>query len=247
MSIFFEIHDGIPREGPGDDASTLRAYRMLSGLPENPRILDIGCGPGRQTIVLAQANPKAHITAIDINPPFLAQLKRSAAEARVEAQIDTRQMSMFGMDFKEQTFDVVWSEGAIYITGFQRGLQEWRRLIKPGGYLAVTEITWLKPNPPEEIRLFWEGEYSEMRTADKKSRTIEQSGYRVIDHFPLPKSAWWDQYYTPLEQKLPGLIQKYKNDPEALAVIDGTRQEIELYRKYCEWYSYYFYVCQRVD
>jgi hypothetical protein len=47
--IFWEIHTSLPREGPGDNESTQKAYRILKELPENPRILDIGSGPGMQT------------------------------------------------------------------------------------------------------------------------------------------------------------------------------------------------------
>lgn len=52
--IFWEVHSGLPREGPGDNKSTRKAYMMLGDLPENPRILDIGCGPGMQTVELAK-------------------------------------------------------------------------------------------------------------------------------------------------------------------------------------------------
>ena len=52
--IFWKIPNGLPIEGPRDNESTKKAYRMLKGLPENPRIIDIGCGPGMQTIELAK-------------------------------------------------------------------------------------------------------------------------------------------------------------------------------------------------
>jgi 2-polyprenyl-3-methyl-5-hydroxy-6-metoxy-1,4-benzoquinol methylase len=74
--IFWEIHSGLPREGPGDNESTRKAYRMLKGLPENPRILDIGCGPGMQTIELAKLS-SGRIDALDSHQPFLEQLKKS--------------------------------------------------------------------------------------------------------------------------------------------------------------------------
>ena len=45
----------LPQQGPGSDASTLRALRMLGELPDAPRVLDLGCGPGRQTLALARS------------------------------------------------------------------------------------------------------------------------------------------------------------------------------------------------
>jgi hypothetical protein len=50
--IFWEIHSNLPREGPGDDTSTRTAFFMLTDLPKAPRILDVGCGPGMQTLSL---------------------------------------------------------------------------------------------------------------------------------------------------------------------------------------------------
>jgi len=44
--VFWEVHSGLPREGPGDNKSTKKAYMMLEDLPKNPCILDVGCGPG---------------------------------------------------------------------------------------------------------------------------------------------------------------------------------------------------------
>ena len=48
--VFWEIHSGLPREGPGDIKSTRMVRLMLKDLPRNPRILDVGCGPSMQTI-----------------------------------------------------------------------------------------------------------------------------------------------------------------------------------------------------
>ena len=74
--IFWEVHCDLPREGPGDNDSTKKAYMMLKDLPENPRILDIGCGPGMQTIELAKLSG-GQIFAVDNHQPFLEQLKKN--------------------------------------------------------------------------------------------------------------------------------------------------------------------------
>jgi tRNA G46 methylase TrmB len=52
--IFFEVHNDLPREGPGDNKSTRKAYLTLPVILEKPRVLDIGCGPGMQTVELAK-------------------------------------------------------------------------------------------------------------------------------------------------------------------------------------------------
>jgi hypothetical protein len=61
--FFWIIHSGLTREGPGDNKSTQRAYRMLKDLPKNPCILDIGCGLGMQTVDLAKLCARALLYA----------------------------------------------------------------------------------------------------------------------------------------------------------------------------------------
>ena len=126
MDIFFELHCDIPREAPGDNASTAKALSLVPQLPENPKILDIGCGPGMQTLVLAKITG-GQITAIDNHQPFLDELKRRAEQEEVSSHIITQNCSMFSLEFELESFDLIWSEGAIYIMGFQEGLQSWRR------------------------------------------------------------------------------------------------------------------------
>jgi ubiquinone/menaquinone biosynthesis C-methylase UbiE len=110
--IFWEIHSNLPRESPGDNASTRRAFFMLTDLPKAPRILDVGCGPGMQTLELARITD-GPITALDMHQPFLDELTKRAKKAGVPDRITTMRESMFAMPFSVGSFDVIWSEDAI--------------------------------------------------------------------------------------------------------------------------------------
>lgn len=244
MNIFFEAHKNNPREGPGNNESTARAYRMLTDLPANPKILDVGCGPGMQTLELARLSG-GHITALDKRQSFLDELQKQTAQAGLSDKITTVQGSMFEMDFSDENFDLVWAEGSIYIIGFSDGMKSWKRFIKPGGYLAVTELSWLKDNPPQEPHDFWAEGYPAMSTVDGNLAAIRNCGYTEIGHFTLPEEAWWDNYYGPLGKRLQMLKEKYAGNSETLAALDGISAEIDLYRRYSEWYGYEFYIMQR--
>jgi ubiquinone/menaquinone biosynthesis C-methylase UbiE len=113
LEFFWEIHSNLPREGPGDDASTRTAFFMLTDLPKAPRILDVGCGPGMQTLELARITD-GPITALDTHQPFLDELTKRATKAGVADRITTMRESMFAMSFSAGSFDIIWSEGAIY-------------------------------------------------------------------------------------------------------------------------------------
>jgi len=246
MSIFFEIHKDLPREGPGGNASTRRAFEMITNLPSDPDILDIGCGPGMQTIELAHIS-SGKITAIDTHQPFLDALNTRIAEEGLSDRIQTLNKSMMDMDFAESSFDLIWSEGAIFIIGFEQGLSEWRKFLKPNGFMALTDCCWLKDNPPQELRDFWDKYDPEMLDSEEQRRIIRKCGYSEIGHFVLPESDWWQNYYNPLLKRIEILKKDYAGDSEAQSELDMTLEEMEMYRKYAEYYGYVFYVMQRTD
>ena len=243
MDIFFELHQDLPREGPGDNASTLKALSFMAGLPPQPAILDIGCGPGMQTIELAK-HTRGRITAIDTHQPFLDRLNRLAQAEGVADNITTINMSMFALDFPAQSFNAIWSEGAIYIMGFEAGTRACRPWLKPDGYVAVTELAWLRADPPAEAGAFWRDNYAGMQSVQGNLDSVRAAGYREVAHFVLPTSSWWDNYYTPQAARIAMLREKYRDDAEAILLLDESHKEIDLYRDYSDWYGYVFYIMQ---
>jgi SAM-dependent methyltransferase len=143
-----------------------------------------------------------------------------------------------------RTFDVIWSEGGIYIIGFASGLRAWRTLLNPGGYIAVTELSWIKPDPPKEILDYWKEQYPGVSSVEENLVKVRAAGYREIGHFAVPESAWWDSYYHPMERRVAELRRKYMGNPDAERVLDNELTEIDMYRRYADWYGYVFYVMQ---
>lgn len=241
--IFFDIHKDLPRQGSGRDEYTQKAFEMIPEIKQ-PKILDIGCGPGIQTIKLAKLTD-GEIIGIDIHQPYLVQLEKNAKKHNLSNRIKAIKKSMTEMDFQEEYFDIIWAEGVIFIIGFEQGLKEWNKFIKPNGYLAVHEMAWIKNDPPKEIYDYWQKVYPAIATTDKNLKIINKCGYKILGHFPLPEDAWWDLYYTPLEERLQKLKIKYKNNEEALEMIKEEELEIDLFRKYNKWYGSVFYVMQK--
>lgn len=243
--LLVDLHREGPRQGPGGEEETLRALALARlDTAAALSVADIGCGTGASTLTLAQQLPAARFTAVDIFPEFLAVLEKNARAAGCADRIDTRAESMNALSFDDESLDLIWSEGAIYNMGFRAGLEAWKRFLRPGGLLAVSEITWLRPDPPQEIRRHWESEYPEIATAPEKIALLEQSGYDLLGYFVLPPSSWIDNYYEPTEQRTAAFLRRHADEPEAGELVEAEREEAALYTRYRTWFSYGFYVAR---
>jgi len=241
--LLLEVHKDMPRQGSGRDEYTEKAFEMIPVIKQ-PKILDIGCGPGMQTIKLAKLSD-GEIIGIDIFQQYLDQLKVSIEKGNLKDRVKAVNQSMFEIKYPEEFFDIIWAEGSIFVIGFEKGLSEWKKYIKPNGYLAVHEMTWLKNNPPKEISDYWGNVYPEITTIENNLRIIEKCGYKILGYFPLPEDAWWDLYYTPLEKRLKDMRIKFKDNPKAMEMIEEEQLEIDLYRKFNSWYGSVFFVMQK--
>ena len=191
FELFFELFSGLPRQGPGTGASTRRALGLVPGVGPRTRVLDVGCGTGAQTLVLALSSP-SRIVAVDNHRPFVYILNREAQRLGVANRLEARVADMRRLDFADDSFDLIWCEGAIYNVGVKAGLPDWRRLLRPNGHVALTEVCWRKPDPPAECVAFWKREYPAIRDTAALLEAVDACGYRTVGHFPLPASAWWD-------------------------------------------------------
>lgn len=243
--LLIDLHIRAQRQGPGGNSQTEQAINLAGLNPAAPlAIADIGCGTGASTLTLAR-HLNATITAVDFLDDFLQVLRANAARAGLSHKITTLARSMEDLPFGEEALDVIWAEGAIYNIGFQRGIREWRRHLKPGGLLAVSEITWLTQARPVEIERHWVGEYPEIGPASAKMNALENSGYTPVGYFILPESCWLDNYYRPIQQGMDAFLQRNGHSTEAQAIAKAEEQEIALYERFKAHYSYGFYLARR--
>jgi len=246
MAYFFEVYESLPRGGPGNDECTRRAFQAIPDIPEAPRILDIGCGPGMQSKALARMSG-GHVTAVDLHVPFIERLKCQVEEEGLSGQLTPMVGDMTALPFEKGSFDVVWSEGAIYFLGLERGLQTCHDLVKPGGGIAITEAALFRPDPIPEVWEMWEVEYPDIRQVEGILDVARNVGLEILTHFSLPREAWLDTFYDPMDRRVDELypLHEAAGDLDALKVLDSCRHEADTYRKYSDWYGYEFVVMRR--
>lgn len=244
--LLVDLHRHGRRQGPGGDAETEQALDLARVERSTPlQVADIGCGTGASTLALARLL-NARITAVDVMPEFLEVLRERAESMGVAERITTLACSMDELPFADGTFDILWSEGAIYNIGFAQGVAAWRRFLKPGGLLVASEITWLTDSRPEDLERYWKGEYPEIDVASAKFRTLERHGYSPISYFVLPERCWLDEYYRPLQSRMESFCSRNADTEAARAIVTEERREIALYEQYNAFYGYGFYIAQKV-
>jgi ubiquinone/menaquinone biosynthesis C-methylase UbiE len=204
-------------------------------------VLDIGCGTGPQTLVLSE-QCGARVVAVDTHEPFLTTLTELARTAGLADRIEARAADMRHLDYPSGSFDLIWCEGAVYIMGFEAALRDWRRLLARGGHLVVSEVCWTRADPPPACAAFWTREYPAIREVPAMLKTIEKCQYETIDHFTLPPSSWWHDFYRPLQRSVTTFRERHRGEPDALALADQIQCEIDMWHAYSAFYSYEFFV-----
>ncbi|MET9933121.1 MULTISPECIES: bifunctional class I SAM-dependent methyltransferase/N-acetyltransferase [unclassified Streptomyces] len=244
---FFALHHGLPRQGPGSDTTTRRLLSLAGPLPARPRVLDLGCGPGRSALLLA-AEAGAEVTAVDTHEPFLAELRESVAARGLDGpdpdggSVRVLRADMGALPFPDGSFDLVWAESSVFVLGFDRVLAEWRRLLAPGGTLVLTECVWTTGEPGAAARAFWE-EHCPLRTVAGNAAAAVTAGYHVLGTFLQPEGDW-DEYYGPLAARAEAADASVPGMAEA---VTGARAEIALRRGHGSDYGYAGFVLRPTD
>lgn len=242
MKYFYMIFENIPRQGPGSEAVTLKAWEMARKLVgDNPVTLDVGCGSGGATLVLAKQGI-SHITALDSHQPFLTQLAHNAKVQGCEKQLSIHCASMDDMPFSPGSFDLIWAEGSIFIMGYQQGIEYWKQFLRPGGVLALSDLCWFDDNPPAEIKdYFSKIAPGMMPSVDYCVKTASGCGYDLVGSFLEPEVCWLENFYDNVIGQVNRVRAEYP-DPQAQQMCSNLELEYKMYKKYGSHYGYVFCV-----
>jgi cyclopropane fatty-acyl-phospholipid synthase-like methyltransferase len=226
IAALIALHDGLPRQGPGDPAALDRMLDRL-GVAPGGRAADLGCGSGATALRLA-GRRGLDVLALDFAPPFIAAL---------EARLATRPPSrgavrpvvgvLAARPCAPGSLDLIVSEGAAYAIGFARALSLWRPLLRPGGAMVVSECVRFDATLAPDAAAFWAAAYPDMTDAAGTVARAEAAGLRLVAAERLDAAAWWESYYDPLAARCAAL--KPDADPALAAAIAETEAEMALF------------------
>ena len=243
--LICEYFSTIERQGPGSPEITVKALSFVDNLTTKSKIADIGCGTGGQTMVLAKHTP-GHITGIDLFPGFIDLFNFNAQNLNLQNRVTGIVGAMENLPFQNEELDLIWSEGAIYNIGFEWGINEWRKLLKPGGFIAVSEASWFTEERPDEINKFWHDAYPEIDTISNKVAQMQKAGYIPIATFVLPENCWIENFYAPQISAQQKFLEKHAGNETIARFIENERHEAELYYRYKKFYGYAFYIGKKI-
>ena len=128
-----------------------QALIELCHIGEGKYVLDVGCGVGVTPCSIARMY-SCRVVGVDILEAMVERSKERAKRERVMDRVEFRVADAQDLPFEDDLFDAVITES---VTAFpedkQKAVNEYVRVTKPGGYVGLSESTWLKVPPPPEL------------------------------------------------------------------------------------------------
>jgi ubiquinone/menaquinone biosynthesis C-methylase UbiE len=122
------------------------AEDLLHEMKDVRRGLDVGCGPGQFTIVIAEQLPGVDVHGIDLAPTMIELARRHASQSPAKDRLHFQVADVAKLPFPDGHFDAVVSSGSIKHWPDQNaGLREIHRVLAPGGRAFIGEMNRLAP------------------------------------------------------------------------------------------------------
>ena len=234
-SVFFKLHSGLPREGPGDPADIPRVREVLGGATIS-RIADVGCGPGGDIDLLLKHFPEARVTAVDLMEHFIEAVRqRHGKDARVETLVGD-------MADVSGPFDLIWSMGSLYFLGLEAGLATMREKLAQNGVIAFSYPCHATRDPSEDAVSFWGGETVGDR--DWLVGAVKDASFSLLADWAVA-DVGWTLYYAPMMARVARL--RAGADAALTAVLDKAETEHETWRQVRDETGYRMVVARRHD
>ncbi len=142
-------HESVLRSHNARTVENSAAY-LLDSLRPGQRLLDVGCGPGTITVGFAARVAPGRVTGMDAEPAIIDEAR---TRHQAQANVDFATGDVYRLDYEDATFDVVHAHQVLqHLTDPVAALREMRRVLCPGGILAVRDgdyaaFTWAPTDP----------------------------------------------------------------------------------------------------
>jgi SAM-dependent methyltransferase len=144
------------------------------------RVLDVGCGVGATPSYLAKALA-CRVVGVDLLESMVAQSRERVRADGVEDRVALAAADARALPFQDGTFDAVIMESLnVFFEDKLGAMREYVRVTRPGGYVGITEMTWLKPPSPETAAYYKRVVYADSLEAEGWIALLEEAGLEDV-------------------------------------------------------------------
>jgi ubiquinone/menaquinone biosynthesis C-methylase UbiE len=123
----------------------------LCHIGKDTYVLDVGCGAGITPCLLAKQFG-CRVMGVDLREGMVERSKQWAKKAGLSKEVEFKVADAQELPFANDLFDVVMTESVtVFPADKQKAVNEYTRVVKPAGYVALNESTWINYPPPPEL------------------------------------------------------------------------------------------------
>ena len=160
---------------------------------ENMRVLDIGCGCGSAAFHFIKNHSVGHVTGVDVEKEVIDRANELKIKNNFDKLVDFKVIEPGPLDFKDTSFEMVFSKDTfLHIVDKEKLAEDLFRVIKPGGFLCVSDWMRVDDNPPSSLMkeyIQMEGLSMNMCSLERYSKALKSAGFKNI--LLRDRNAWY--------------------------------------------------------
>jgi len=157
-----------------------RELISLCHIASGQYVLDVGCGVGATPSYLAKS-VGCRVVGVDLLEKMVEQSRARAESEGVADRVELRVADARSLPFEDNLFDAVICESVlVFFENKQEAMSEYVRVAKPGGYVGMTEMTWLQPPTAKLEEMFRQMVHAEALEASGWKQSLEEAGLSEI-------------------------------------------------------------------
>lgn len=237
------------RHCPGSDEMTRRVLKQIRLKNPEPSVIDLGFGTGEQTLELIRRY-NVPVIAFEQNPGYALPFAGKVEKLGLGHMVEICGGCLEKLPYGEHAFDLILSEGGIRYLDFCQRIHLWRPFLKPGGYLALSELCLRTDKElPDELYEYLETAFpwKEIDTAESLKGQIREAGYKLCGQFPFPDDCWMRNYYREMQGWYEDLPDKKKNSRQGGIICRYIEESIYMYMMYREYFGYVYFILRKPE
>ncbi len=212
-------------------SGTLEQLGDRCRLTERSNVLDVACGKGGAALALAEKF-RCVVTGVEARVDFAEEARRRAVSGDLDLFVNIIDAEPDALPFDDGYFDLAVMLGSIRPLDLGKGVPEISRVVRRGGWLALSELVW-KPGAsgraPGPVR-DWLGGFGPGGIADLEGRIGQflEAGFQV-ESAALEAEEAWESFYAPQARALLEIRRDYNGSAPERATLDQWQKELQLF------------------